>query len=491
MKQVLLFVLLGLSVSAQQEYEEFERLCDHPSPSKRVQAIYKIRGFGDLRSTRKIAQFFADRHPRVRYRAVLALKGLKDQQAIKWLANNALRDRRASIRSGAAWVLGILKDPCAIDGLKRCLRDPQEDVRLQAVCALGLIGDPDSLDAIRRVFLKETSSKVRAFALEAIAKIDPQDKLIQQAITDRAYRVRMVAMESLASLGGKPAESAIQRLIDDPDWRVRAQAVKAALSVRTKACISALIGRLPKEKGRLINDISSAVCKLAGIDIEPEGLKAWWEKNREKVKIAQADVETPPRLRQTGVEFVGVPVVSNRVIFVLDLSGSMRDKVKDEKGRQISRLEIAKRQMIETIQGFDEQDHFNIVLLGCDKFGRYDRRQKTWRRGLTRATARNKREAIAFIRRQRAVGWTNIYDALAQAFEDPLVDTIYLLSDGGASRGIFVSTHDILEHIKRLNRFRNIVIHTIETKATTRDNQRLMRELASVTGGVYKPYSTR
>ena len=82
-------------------------------------------------------------------------------------------------------------------------------------------------------------------------------------------------------------------------------------------------------------------------------------------------------------------------------------------------------------------------------------------------------------------GWTNLYDALAYAFACREVDSIYLYSDGGASKGTFVATREILEQLQRLNRFRRIVIHTVEVpgRANPAYNRRLLERLATRTGG--------
>lgn len=73
----------------------------------------------------------------------------------------ALRDRDPYVRSGAAWILGNIKDSGTIEPLIEALKDEDENVRWLAVTALGDIGDERAIDPISMVptnddeFLKE------------------------------------------------------------------------------------------------------------------------------------------------------------------------------------------------------------------------------------------------------------------------------------------------------------------------------------------------
>ena len=66
------------------------------------------------------------------------------------------------------------------------------------------------------------------------------------------------------------------------------------------------------------------------------------------------------------------------------------------------------------------------------------------------------------------------------------MDTIYLYSDGGASKGTFVAAAEILHHLSKMNRFRRIVIHTVEVPGVKNPphNRRLLETIALETGGI-------
>ena len=63
----------------------------------------------------------------------------------------ALKDKDAGVRSGAAWILGNIKDARAQEPLIEALKDKDKDVRWLAVTALGDIGDERAIDPISMV----------------------------------------------------------------------------------------------------------------------------------------------------------------------------------------------------------------------------------------------------------------------------------------------------------------------------------------------------
>ena len=71
------------------------------------------------------------------------------------------------------------------------------------------------------------------------------------------------------------------------------------------------------------------------------------------------------------------------------------------------------------------------------------------------------RNAVAFIARQRPNNGTNSHAALAAAFRDPAVDTIFFLTDGYPTTGVLIDPALILSAVRSWNRYRNVRLHTI------------------------------
>ncbi|MCK5579287.1 MAG: hypothetical protein KAI63_07175, partial [Planctomycetes bacterium] len=76
------------------------------------------------------------------------------------------------------------------------------------------------------------------------------------------------------------------------------------------------------------------------------------------------------------------------------------------------------------------------------------------------------------------------YDALMEAFQEEKVDTIFILSDGKPTYGKYVYKKNFLENLKKNNRYRKIVVHTVLTGRTGTE-AKFMKDIAEVTGGMF------
>jgi Mg-chelatase subunit ChlD len=101
--------------------------------------------------------------------------------------------------------------------------------------------------------------------------------------------------------------------------------------------------------------------------------------------------------------------------------------------------------------------------------------------GLIEMDDAERENAIAFVDKQIAAGSTNVYDALAAAFDDDRIDTIYLLTDGDPSVGEITDVGTLREEVARWNSVRGIRIHCI---AVGKDSG-LLKGLAEDSGGKY------
>jgi Mg-chelatase subunit ChlD len=172
------------------------------------------------------------------------------------------------------------------------------------------------------------------------------------------------------------------------------------------------------------------------------------------------DVRAAQELRRlkevTNARFFGIRIVSHRVIFILDVSGSMEEKMRlqVEGETALTRMAVARRELIAAIQGLARGALFNLITFssGVD----------SWLEGgVASADTVSREEAEAFVARQIPGGGTNLYEAIQLAFEDPDVDTIFILSDGEPSVGEVVDVGQIREEVARWNEHRKIKINTI------------------------------
>jgi len=179
----------------------------------------------------------------------------------------------------------------------------------------------------------------------------------------------------------------------------------------------------------------------------------------------------------------GVP--SGKVVFVIDLSGSMACQFKVSTGHTFTRLDFVKHELAKTVSSFDENIEFNVLP--------YADRVSAWKGGLQKASRQVIGEAIQYVNQFHAYGGTNAYDALQAAFKTPGVQTIYFLTDGAPSVGPKTNPTAIVDEVKKWHQAApGVKINSIAFLMGTfsADNKPLsrsfMKDLADVTSGVYR-----
>lgn len=489
MMRVLATLLLILP-SCPDEWSDFQTLAKDRDPEKRCQAVERIKAHADLRMVQALLPLLADEHPRVRKRAAAAIAPADSPDCRRLLRQIGLRHSSPTVRLHCASILGRFGTADDVPALTGSLGDPDPEVRAAAASGLATLNPGGTAEKLERA-TRDPAWQVRAALLEA----RPDSTVAAKAMGDPAYQVRMTAALVAPGLGTEDGTRLLERACADPDWRVRVQAIESAMKLRTPGVVGPLIEMLAREKGRLRWDLHLALRDLTRKDL---GLQAgpwrsWWSANREGFVVPAAGEpggDVPASGGETAVSFFRIPILSTRIAFVLDLSGSMRDPAPPgTPDAGSTKLDIAKRETNRTLQRLTEETAINIVGLGCEGDGRYPKDQKRWQKQVVPATARHRAEAASYVARQEAKGWTNIWDGITLAMEDDAVDTIYLYTDGGASRGIFVKTDEILEEFAAANKYRKLMIHTIEVpgeKPNSADNLRLIRSLAEITRGTAK-----
>jgi len=177
----------------------------------------------------------------------------------------------------------------------------------------------------------------------------------------------------------------------------------------------------------------------------------------------------------------GIP--TGKVVFLLDVSGSMSTMFTLSNGQKMNRLEFVKKEFAKTVATFDNTTQFTVFS--------YSNSPNPWRPSLQIATQANITEAINFSKKFTANGGTNIYSALQSAWAIPGVDTVYLLTDGSPSVGV-TDTNKILADLKAWNTKTPIKLNTIAFLMGTEKwddkpaSRKLMSALAEVTNGIYR-----
>ncbi|GIW72098.1 MAG: hypothetical protein KatS3mg102_1640 [Planctomycetota bacterium] len=211
-------------------------------------------------------------------------------------------------------------------------------------------------------------------------------------------------------------------------------------------------------------------------------------------------------------KFFGSEIASSRVIFVVDVSGSMvmwdPDAEFTEEGwksihapPERVRMNRLQKELKQVLEGLGPEVRFNLIA--------FSDALRRWNKALVPASPENIAAAKQWVERLRADGGTYTGTALREALEDPEVDTIYLLSDGapmkyGEERLDARYREEILTETARRNRFRRVRIHCLGfdgegiwpkahgprppslAKQKTGDFIRFMQQLARDNGGEYR-----
>lgn len=362
-----------------------------------------------------------------------------------------------------------------------------------------------TLDAFDRA-LSKAKGPARLRTLQIIGRVDAEPvkvRLRERLTTERDAAAIGIVLEDLAALGDTIIlPLLIDNYLGDKSWHVRSSAAAALAMLRQKEGIPALIEALETAEGRFRTDIRNALTKLTQKDYRTNVTlwKDWWSKEGEAFVVPDEEAEVAASEQaheEVGVTFFGISTESQRVIFVFDLSGSMEFSMvsrglpgvedrENPRDGEISRLTAAKRDLIKAMGGLRDGALFNLVFYASDVW--------TWQNQLVEMDNRSRTEALATVDDLTAIGGTNIYGALEEAFvlagatigdewSNPEIDTIFLLTDGIPSVGLSTDPDEILAFVREVNRQAGIVIHTIGLSGA--QDAYLLRALAEENGGTY------
>jgi hypothetical protein len=262
--------------------------------------------------------------------------------------------------------------------------------------------------------------------------------------------------------------------------------------MRSKEAVDLLVKRMQVEEGRLLDDIADALRASTGKDFvaEPDPWRIWWEKARATwtpPKVVEGGVRAADAKPDGAVYFYGIRSSSKRVVFCIDISGSMEFPLDGKGGKEPPRIETAKRELLAALSALPEDARFNIVVYGADV--------KVWKQRMSKADRKHKAAARKFVEKLQPAGPTNIFDALVTSMdlaatldgkrkkEDPEADTIFFLTDGMPTHGRLTDPHQILEEITRRNEILGLKIHAIGV--SREQNKAFLFNLARRNGGTY------
>ena len=437
---------------------------------------------------------------------VRAARGMTWPELDKALASKALTDDDSDIRQLTVDVLVQHKFAGAIPAFEAILKAGKDtDVLGPVVTGISKLqtGTPgwDGWETRLVEYAKSKNDTIRRAALAVVA----QEKNVAQLD---------LFLEALGNA----------------DWSTRALALGFLEKCGSKKAVGAIIEQMRREPTgtRMSIECERALARMSGMNFgdRVEDWATWWKNTEATFEFPKSSGNAktagprPPRLDTgTGVaKFYGIEIESKRVIFVIDISGSMMDPTKDPVAPGTPRIEVAKRELAKIVDELPPGSLFNIITFndsvegwldhigdlpsnlgpgtGGKKGGKAPATGDPKKDEKPKDDAEKKRDdekqkklddalrakAKEYVSRLSANRGTNIYDAFEKAFDDPVVDTIFFLTDGLPSVGEETDPQLIREAVARWNLTRKIKINTIAIGF----NFDYLHSISSDSGGEHK-----
>ncbi|MBK8100485.1 MAG: HEAT repeat domain-containing protein [Planctomycetes bacterium] len=411
-----------------------------------------------------------------------------------WLLQQGSARKPPAERAVVATALGLAPETHrrrAATVLAQLATDKEAAVVAASVDALSALGG-DVGGAALWTLLERGPAAARVPALAALVTLLPQEPRTATAVAGAAagrdLRLRTAALQLLARLVPPPT-NALALAHDDLDhaaWPVRAAAISACRAMRQAASIPLLFGRLEHERDRLREDLLDALADLTGLRYPHlAAWQEWWQKagprfevppraaepdedgDRPRRRNRDRDAERPAVAAGT-VSYWNIPVVSTRVLFVVDVSGSMNQPF----GTGSTRIDEARRQLLRVLESVPAGCHGNVIAFGNGARGFAEKLQPLDQK--RRAAWRQQIEGLT------VGGATDVHAALQLAFADADVDTIFLLTDGQPSAGAITAPDALADAVASWNLTRQIRIHTIALGGRSA----FLARLAADSGGI-------
>lgn len=355
--------------------------------------------------------------------------------------------------------------------------------------------------AVLRVLAAKVAQSPGAGAgrlLTALDKVRKPDQIIPllQALGERSAHAGAADWKA-----GLPA---ILRHLGHREWAVRVAAGYAlARAAQPEGC-GPLVAAIGKEAAgsRARQELGRSLTLLTGqrFGSDAELWARWWAANQAKVFGGEVELgkgKLTSTAKNDQGRFYGIPQVATRIVYVLDISGSMEVSMEDPRwidggpvaarDDEDSRFDAASRELIRATRRLRRGTQFAVVF--------YHSHVVPVHAALIPATKDNLTKLEQTIARVGPSGSTNIYEALDHSLRLANVhpdskgpnkaDAIYLISDGSptSSKGKSEPPERTLIAVKTWNAHQRVAIHTIGIGA--QHNASFLQALAAQNGGEY------
>jgi hypothetical protein len=387
-----------------------------------------------------------------------------------------------------------------------------EEKLLDVLVGLAVEGGPDLRKGMIQKAKGHSDWAVRAAAarIAGATVAEPVSKAyLQQALEkDKDARVRISGLEGLQKAEGKDWHALLVPRLEDPEWSVRVLAARIAGEREVGRAIPGLIEALGKSDPRTAEEMAGALRRLTGqnFDAAAEVWAKWWADHRGEFGEdgrPLAPVKEGPSAKD--VEFYGLRVKAERVVFVVDMSGSMKLPLDPPKAGAAPttgaegaaadvgkiKIDVARRELKRGLESLPKSATFNVIA--------FNHNVTAWQPQMQAATPEARTKAYEWFAAMEPSGSTFIDGALAMAFRmagvgsydaayGVAIDTVIALTDGAPTDNGWpdaqnMDPEEILTHVREWNARQLVKIHCVGIDRV--HGIEFLKKLAAQNGGTY------
>lgn len=342
------------------------------------------------------------------------------------------------------------------------------------------------------------SYEVHQAAFEVFTKMTAKDAVKAQhklALREKSWSMRAALVEACGVRRQSSDLKLLVKALKDKHPAVQVTAIRGLCDARVDSAIEPLLKLMEgqeKQQSPPWFELRLSLSKLFGKDLKSSAeLRSYWTviKSRGGLAALSKDPKEKPKDLPKAApalkrfKLFEAELLSSRLVFVLDCSGSMKTDDSQAAGRapqrapKNSRMERAKKELRRLIQSMPTHYRINIVAFAS--------KVKVWKaKGLCKLTEASKKQAFQFIDSLKADGVTVTDEALKVAFRISGARSFYLLSDGKPTlgSGLDIPSETIYQTVREANRWLKIRVHTLGFPGV---DHGFMRELARQNKGRY------
>ena len=327
-------------------------------------------------------------------------------------------------------------------------------------------------------YLTHRLPAVRAEAVYGLAKYFEGGRGVARSVLSQRKLhpwQRVAAIRALADIDLSAAQVEVMRRINTESGEVALEFLEVLRRDLSDDHITVLIDFLKLGRSRATAEAAAMLQHITGYRIGND--YRYWKIAYLQHKVTETPMRAPEKndLELQTVAYMGIPIFSGNICFVLDSSASMTERMYEL--RRMTRAMKVIEEFDKMLPILPSSAKFNVVFFESIIRDMYEE--------LTAVTSDSKAYASVFVANNSFTGGTNLYGGIARAFDLQGIEEVIVLSDGDPSVGDYTEPWQIMVELDRLNRWRNIRISSISFSAP-RAAESLMYMISAYNAGHFR-----